>query len=505
MLADRYLLGDRLGTGGTATVFRAEDQLLQRAVAIKWLRPGPENADSAARRFRREARITASLNHPNTVQLYDAVVDGANLFLVMEYVPGQNLAQRMQEADLPATEVVAILRDIGEALDHAHRRGVVHRDVKPANILLDTHTGRVKLADLGIAFTTDASRMTTAGAVLGTPAYMAPELLDGRAATPAADIYSLAAVAFEALSGHPLREGDAPIAIALQAVTTPPKDLRDAQPTAPAGAAEALSRALARDPGQRPASCRDLVDALTAAYLPEKAAHLPGETADRPEKAADHPEKEADGVPIPAAESTERGEPARPRRPHSVSARRAAVLGACGAALVAAVLLVIFVPGSAPPAHRNTAPPKRAATPKTRVPASTHGTRTPTASPTASPTRPAQPATGPATGPASSPVAAVEQFYLRAARHDYPNAWALAAPSFRQQLQGYDSFRATFADVLAIRFQTVQLITSSGGTATVAIRTISQQTSRTEQCAGTVMTRAAAPNNWLISQISIQC
>lgn len=499
VLADRYVMGERLGSGSTATVFLAEDRVLQRPVAIKWLRPGPENADSAARRFRREARITASLNHPNTVQLYDAVVDGADLFLVMEYVPGPTLAQRMRDSDLAATEVVAILRDIGDALDHAHQSGVVHRDVKPANILLDSRTGRAKLADLGIASTVHGTRMTTSGAILGTPAYIAPELFDGRAATAAADIYSLAAVAFEALSGQPLREGDAPIAIAVQAVTTPPKDLRDVQPAAPAAAAEALARALARDPEQRPASCRDLTDALAAAYHPE--------AAPSPET-ADQPEEEAAGVPIPDAGATEDGKPPRSWRPRGQSGRRIAVLGACGAALLAAVLLVTFLAGGPHPTAPRTAatpgtPPSREAPSRTAGPAGIPGggARTPAASPTATPPGAAQATSG----PASSPIAAVEQFYLRAARHDYPDAWALAAPSYRQQLQGYDGFRATFAEVVAIRFQDVKIIASTGGTATVAIHTLSQHTNRTEQCAGAVMTQAAAPDNWLISQISIQC
>ena len=523
VLAGRYVMGDRLGSGGTSAVYLAEDRRLQRPVAIKWLRPGPENAGTAARRFRREARITASLNHANTVQLYDAVVDGADLFLVMEYVPGSTLAERMRERDLAAAEVLPILRDIGGALDDAHRRGVVHRDVKPANILLDSRTGRAKLADLGIASTVHGTRMTTAGAVLGTPAYMAPEVLDGRAATPAADIYSLAAVAFEALSGHPLREGDAPIAIAVQAVTAPARDLLDVQPAAPAAAAEALSHALARDPGQRPASCRDLIDALAAAYEPgaetpdlpvpavgagEEAPGLPVPAIGAGEEAPGLPipavgaAEEAGGVPVPAGEDV-RDEPARPWWPRRRWRWLAAVLGVCAVA-VAAVLSVTLAPsGSHSPAHRPGATPGKASPPAATGPASTPGAgaRSPAASHTAAPPPPAQASSG----PARSPVAAVEQFYLRAARHDYPDAWALAAPSYRQELQGYDSFRATFADVVAIHFRDAHVVGADGGNATVAISSVSQHTNRTEQCAGTVMTHAVAPDDWQITQINIHC
>src|SRR4051794_18385736 len=259
LVADRFRLIRRLGAGAMASVFLAEDCELGRRVAIKRLHP-EASASEIAPRFRREMRVAASLSHPNVVTLYDAIEDDGDVLLIMELVDGPTLAQRMREGAIEPGEALRILRAIAGAVDHLHARGIIHRDVKPANILID-RAGEAKLTDLGIASAAEATGITTSGTVLGTPAYMAPELFDGERATPAADVYSVAAIAFEMLSGRRARSGGTPAVIAMRAATEPPPDLRELWPEA-GPLADVLERGMARDPGQRPESATALVDAI---------------------------------------------------------------------------------------------------------------------------------------------------------------------------------------------------------------------------------------------------
>ena len=225
LLDDRYRVIRHLGSGGMASVLLCEDERLGRQVAVKRL-----HADSPVdveRRFKREAKLGASLNHPNVVSVFDTATDDEGVLIVMEYVDGHPLSQLVRHGPLRPEEVCRIVSDIGDALDHAHAQGVVHRDVKPGNVLI-RDDGVTKLADLGIATAADDTRITRSGIVLGTAAYMAPEQLDGRGATAASDIYALAAVAFEALGGRKPREGKTPMQIAHSLATQGPPDLREA-------------------------------------------------------------------------------------------------------------------------------------------------------------------------------------------------------------------------------------------------------------------------------------
>jgi serine/threonine-protein kinase len=246
-----------------ASVLLCEDERLGRRVAVKRL-----HADSPAdveQRFNREAKLGASLNHPNLVAVFDTATDDEGVLIVMEYVDGQPLARLLRRGPLRPEEVSRMVCELGDALDHAHAQGVVHRDVKPGNVLI-RDDGVTKLADLGIATASDGTRITRSGMVLGTAAYMAPEQLDGRGAGPPADIYALAAIAFEALGGRKPREGRTPMEIAHKIATEPAPDLRDAWPNAPKAAADVLKRGMALDPEDRPASAgelaRELADAL---------------------------------------------------------------------------------------------------------------------------------------------------------------------------------------------------------------------------------------------------
>jgi serine/threonine protein kinase len=267
LLADRYRVIDRVGSGGMATVLLAEDERLGRQVAVKRLHA--ESPEDTARRFRREARLGASLNHPNVVSVYDIVSDDEGVLIVMEYVEGETLRDAIERGPLPPERAVEVLRGVAGALDHAHGEGIVHRDVKPANVLLG-RDGRIKLADLGIATAVEGTRITMSGTVLGTAAYMAPEQLEGHKPGPEADIYSLAVLAWESLSGERAYEGRTPIEIATRKATEPPPSLAAARPEAPAAAVELLERAMGPDPAARPASSTAFVDELEAALAPPK-------------------------------------------------------------------------------------------------------------------------------------------------------------------------------------------------------------------------------------------
>src|SRR5918997_1733489 len=191
------------------------------------------------------------------VSVFDTATDDEGVLIVMEFVDGEPLSRALRRGPLRPEEVARVVSEVGDALDHAHGQGVVHRDVKPANVLI-RGDGVTKLADLGIATAADGTRITRSGTVLGTAAYMAPEQLDGREAGPPVDIYALAAIAFEALSGKKAREGRTPMEIAHRIATEGPPELRDAWPKAPKAAALALQRGMARDPKDRPASAGEL-------------------------------------------------------------------------------------------------------------------------------------------------------------------------------------------------------------------------------------------------------
>jgi eukaryotic-like serine/threonine-protein kinase len=251
-----------------AAVLLAEDERLGRQVAVKRLHT--ESPEDAAQRFRREARLGASLNHPNLVSVYDIVSDDEGVLIVMEYVDGETLRDATQRGQIEPKRAIEVLRGVAEALEHAHSEGIVHRDVKPANVLLG-RDGRVKLADLGIATAVEGTRITKSGTVMGTAAYMAPEQLEGQRPGPEADLYSLAVVAWEMLSGQRAYEGRTPIEIARRKASDPPPSLAEVWPGAPPAAVAALQRAMAADASVRPSSPTAFVEELEHALTPVRA------------------------------------------------------------------------------------------------------------------------------------------------------------------------------------------------------------------------------------------
>ena len=257
-----------------AVVVLAEDMTLGRLVALKRVHALGDGRGRS--RVRREALVGASVSHPNLVSVYDVVVgeDGEQV-IVMEYVEGETLRDALgRGSGLAVAEALRVIGGVGAGLDAIHRRGIVHRDVKPANILLGG-SGAVKLADLGIASAVDRTRITTDGAVLGTFSYMAPEQLDGARPSAAVDVYALAAVAFEVLSGRKARVERNPVALAHALATQPPPDLSAVWPQAPRAAVELLAGGMSRDPSRRPRSAGELAGRLREALEPQATAPIP--------------------------------------------------------------------------------------------------------------------------------------------------------------------------------------------------------------------------------------
>ncbi len=257
----RYELHRRIGRGGMAEVFLARDQLLDRPVAIKVLFPEFAGDPNFVERFRREAQAAANLNHPNIVGVYDWGKVSGTYYIVMEYVDGRTVSDIVRtEGPLHPNRAADVAADVASALSFAHRNGVVHRDIKPGNILL-TQQGMVKVADFGIARAIAAGveeNLTQTGSVMGTATYFSPEQAQGHDVDPRSDLYSLGVVMYEMVSGKPPFSGTSPVAIAYKHVQETPTPLRDVAPTVPAGYEAITHRLLAKDPADRYESGEDL-------------------------------------------------------------------------------------------------------------------------------------------------------------------------------------------------------------------------------------------------------
>jgi serine/threonine protein kinase len=264
LFADRYRLERRLGVGGMATVQLAMDTRLERQVAVKLLAEHLAEDANFITRFRREALAAARLVHPNIVQVFDFGLDEATHrnFIVMEFVDGQSCAEILRErGTLPAGEAVDILAQSCRGLDYAHRNGVVHRDVKPGNLLC-SRDRMVKLADFGIAKAAEQSDITKVGSVLGTAAYLAPEQARGEPAGPPSDLYALGVVAFQLMAGRLPYDAASLTDLARLQESGPPPRLDDLARDVPPSLAAAVARALHRDPERRYADAAEMEGAL---------------------------------------------------------------------------------------------------------------------------------------------------------------------------------------------------------------------------------------------------
>ena len=368
-----YRLEAQVGAGGMAVVFRARDERLGRLVALKVLAPGLAADAGFRRRFIAESRAAAAVDDPHIIPVYEAGEADGVLFIAMRFVAGGDLRGVLdREGPLPPGRAAAFISPVASALDAAHRAGLVHRDVKPANILVDARPGRpdhVYLSDFGVSKGAVSSvSLTGAGHFLGTPDYSAPEQIQGRAVDGRADQYALACVAFQLLTGSVPFARDQGMAVLLAHLSEPPPALAARRPDLPAAADPVLARAMAKVPEKRYASCREFADALREALgvapytspgpLPAAFGHLPA--ADRPRSWADTPSSmitspgsaatsTADVVPGRAAIPSPPGPGharQKPRASGSPWRRRLAPLAAAAAvtAAVVAVLLTLGFP-----------------------------------------------------------------------------------------------------------------------------------------------------------------
>jgi serine/threonine protein kinase len=259
-----YKLISRLGAGGMGEVWRAEDTRLQRFVAIKILSERIANDPEWKARFLREARTVAQMNHPNIATIYSIEQEGETFFIAMELVEGESLATVLAQGKLEPREAVRIIRQVAEALAEAHEKGVVHRDVKPDNIIVSKRV--VKVLDFGIAkqlvSTTESPTLTQGGMIVGTPFYMSPEQALGRPVDARSDIFSLGVVLYEALAGKRPFEGEAVTETMMNIIMTEPPDLAVIAPTVPSMLSDVVRRALQKKPENRFPTAGEMVDAL---------------------------------------------------------------------------------------------------------------------------------------------------------------------------------------------------------------------------------------------------
>jgi eukaryotic-like serine/threonine-protein kinase len=271
VLSGRYKLEAKLGSGGMSTVYLARDNTLDRSVAVKVMhREMSEQADQL-QRFRQEARAVAKLSHPNVVAVIDAGEDGGHPYIVFEYVEGETLKQRISRVGaLDAQEALAYAIEIARGLTVAHARNMVHRDIKPQNVLIDSE-GRAKLTDFGISRQLEQDGMTATGRVLGTTDYVAPEQAMGHPVDQRSDIYSLGVVLYEMLVGQVPFHADSQVGVAMKHVNEELPDVQQRRPELSAAAAMVVERATAKDPAQRYQAVGEMIDDLATALEVEAA------------------------------------------------------------------------------------------------------------------------------------------------------------------------------------------------------------------------------------------
>jgi eukaryotic-like serine/threonine-protein kinase len=400
VLDDRYRLDHRLATGGMGDVWRATDTVLGRPVAIKVMLPALLTDPGFMARFQAEARMMATLRHPGVVQVYDygqtKVASGDVVYLVMTYVDGEPLSRRLAAAGrLPVAETLRIVAQAADALQAVHQSGIVHRDVKPANLLVQPD-GTVVLVDFGVARSTAATKLTGTGNVVGTALYMAPEQISGEPVSGATDVYALGALTFHCIAGHPPFEGDNALQIAFQQVHDEPPPLPE---DVPAAVRALVDRALAKQPADRFPDAAAFAQAARAAVT-EPDADAPTEVVAVAPVAGTGPATLTD-LPVAAGRFDDDVDENRVDEPNRRPGRRAALLAA---AVVVPLLLILTAMALVlrSPGQRNTPAPAQpgsasvSATPTTTGPAKNTGTNTKAST---GPTRTAAPAGASTTAP----------------------------------------------------------------------------------------------------------
>ena len=380
LISGRYEIGDRLGSGGMSSVYKATDRVLERTVAVKILAEHLSDDEKFIARFRREALAVAKLIHPNIVQVYDTGVDQDRHYIVMEYVEGRSGAQLLQtRGRLGADAAVEIGVQACAGLDYAHKQGIIHRDVKPGNLMViggpagrraagssahDPPTGEmtVKLTDFGIARAAEQTRLTQVGSVVGTAAYLSPELARGAEPTPGADVYALGVVIYQFLTARLPWEGTTLAELAMRRESESPLPPTTYDSSVPETLSEAVLRALAGEPAARYGTARSLSSALRAGLSgleppPPEASEAPtralaGATAPTRVLSSDEPPTPAVGQPVrrraapPPRATAPAGPPRRSRGSRLARALGFVLLVVVLAAIIAGVVLVLTDTGS---------------------------------------------------------------------------------------------------------------------------------------------------------------
>jgi len=271
VLSGRYRLEAKLGSGGMSTVYLARDETLDRPVAVKVMHREMSEQEDQLQRFRQEARAVAKLTHPNVVAVIDAGEDGGHPYIVFEYVKGETLKQRISRVGaLDTQEAIAYAIEVARGLGVAHARNMVHRDIKPQNVLIDEE-GRAKLTDFGISRQLEQDGVTATGRVLGTTDYVAPEQAMGKATDPRSDVYSLGVVLYEMLVGQVPFHADSQVGVAMKHVNEELPDVQRRRPEVSAAVALVVERATAKDPAERYQDIATMIDDLETALEVEAA------------------------------------------------------------------------------------------------------------------------------------------------------------------------------------------------------------------------------------------
>jgi serine/threonine-protein kinase len=311
-LAGRYLIDDLVGHGGMSSVYKANDANLKRVVAVKLIHQHLTGDADFLRRFESEAEAVAQLRHSNIIQVFDFSQDEGQYFMIMEFVPGESLQERLVRLNdagrrLTPDEVVKIAAGVCDAVEYAHKRGTIHRDVKPANILLSVQ-GEAILTDFGLAKLAGGTQHTAAGAVMGTALYMSPEQIRGEQVDHRTDVYALGVTLFEMLSGRPPYVADSAMTVLMMHLNDPLPDLREISTDAPPDLIAIVEKALAKDPGGRYSTAAEMASAIRSAGVAAASAATPAPPPDatmvaRPGDAAAAP------PPPPDATAVHRPEP----------------------------------------------------------------------------------------------------------------------------------------------------------------------------------------------------
>ena len=474
-----------------ARVYLGRDEVLDRPVAVKVLKPMHGDSD-IGHRFRREGRTAARLSHPNIVQVYDAGegdLEGSEVsYIVMEYLPGGDLKELIDaKGKLPGAELARIGEEVCSGLAHAHGRGVVHRDIKPHNILLD-EKGRAKVSDFGIARALGTTQATRTGAYLGTALYSSPEQLQGHKVTPKSDVYSLGATLYQAAAGEPPFTGT-PIEVASQHVSKPPPPLKQREAELDVGdeMAALIMACLAKDADDRPGAeeaQRRFADVMQTTGV--ATAMAPAEPPpERPREPRREPRRER---PAPTVVSSAGRKGGRARGVMAALALVAVL------AVIGALALPSLLGGDGDTSQGNPSDEQAAAggsngdggnenrgaggeggnTPQPTTPA-------PGAAPAPSEGQPEDGQQGGQQGQGESPEQTIRDFYQTAAGPNYESSWDFLSSRYKEELGSRAAMTDQFATLESVRFTSGPTAQVDGGTATVSFSTVAQHTDRVDR------------------------